>query len=512
LKKLVCTLLFLCSVLVVVCIVINPILLDLGEKRFVRPYLSGARWAPCCARPRIRASCPEVIGDEQEALKLLEVAGGQCLDDVVRAVEKYSPENVAAAYLIRAERNGDPMDLLHALQTAKGFNRALAQERLGLTKEAIHTWDEVYRTRAEWPMEARAWRDGLQRRPDPTDQWRTENVATALRRRDRAALTTLARRFPSTAARYFEDPGLLLDRDGARLFAEILARDGEHYPRAVVDAMERTVDRETLERGLRALRDKQYELAAASFKRVGNPLYLTAQYSAAAEQYTAEKESLPLLDQTIRDLKPQYRELSARIHTLRANALEFDDRYLEAYAAYETALGFARPDATAMADALSRRSQNYTTIGSPEKALSDAVRAVSLLPRVANARTRHHTYGSAAMAAQALGDTVLGLHYRNAAVEVLQKAVRDDLPSAKHHLAIALRARAELYADRGDMAAADLDLRQAADLAEAVENEPLRDQLRMRVYEVRGDVAREPAGAVEAFTEAIKRATRQNST
>src|SRR5215213_9803938 len=126
---------------------------------------------------------------------------------------------------------GDPVDLLRTLETAKGFDRALALERLGLTREAIHAWDQVAREDCGRSIEATEHRKRLEQRPDPLHEWNPENLEEALERRDIAKLTKIVRAFPADAAQLFEKSDLR-DRERARLFATALAAAGEHYPMA----------------------------------------------------------------------------------------------------------------------------------------------------------------------------------------------------------------------------------------------------------------------------------------
>ncbi|HYC58052.1 MAG TPA: CHAT domain-containing protein [Thermoanaerobaculia bacterium] len=452
------------------------------------------------------------MDNRDKALNLLVVASGECLDKAVGAVARHAKEDLAAAYLVRFERNHDPVDLLRALDIADGFNRALAQEWLELNREAIHSWDIVAREDSDWAKEAAEHRRRLQRAPDPLREWDPDALQTALERRDAAALAKIARAFPADAARAFEKSDLR-DRERARLFATALAETGEHYPMAVVDAMERTSDASALEQGLAALKKKEYARAATLLERAGNPLHLTAQY-----YVTVPWGPISALDTTLPHLKSEYRELASRIYMWRANLLEFEHRYLDAHADYDRALAFANREATATARVLGSRSVNYVFIGDVEAAFRTAHGAVSVLKHVADTNTRNTAYGAAAIAATQLGHPLTALHYQNAAVEDVQWSViaapANALAGAKLELIGALRARAEIQVELGRHAAAEGDLAQAADLAEAVENGEHRDLFRMRIREVRGQslLKTSPAAAVAAFDEAIELAKAQDST
>ncbi|HYI13080.1 MAG TPA: CHAT domain-containing protein [Thermoanaerobaculia bacterium] len=331
-------------------------------------------------------------------------------------------------------------------------------------------------------------------------------------RRDAAALSKIVRAFPADAAQLFEKSDLR-DRARARLFATALATAGEHYPMAVVEAMERTRDPEALEQGLAAMKKGEYRRAVPLLERAGNPLHLAARYYASA----SERE-IAILDPTLPHLKPEYRELASRIHSWRANLLEFDNKLFEAYADYDRALEFAKGEPTSTARVLNRRSSNYSYIGNIEAAFRDAHRAVSLLEHIADTNARNLAHSTAAMAARQLGHPVVALHYQNAAVDDVQRVVNAATPSARpganRELVVALRARAEIHVALGQNADAEGDLATAEALAEAVDKPLDRDLFRMRIREVRGQtlLKTSPAEAAVAFSEAIELAKDQDST
>lgn len=94
------------------------------------------------------------------------------LESAARLSERPAPvlADLAAAYLVRAERTQDPRDLLLALETASHaaelapgdatalHNRALALDRFGLTDEAVEAWREFLAVdgASGWADEARA--------------------------------------------------------------------------------------------------------------------------------------------------------------------------------------------------------------------------------------------------------------------------------------------------------------------------------------------------------------------
>ncbi|HJQ36682.1 MAG TPA: CHAT domain-containing protein [Thermoanaerobaculia bacterium] len=373
-------------------------------------------------------------------------------------------------------RGTDPVQLLRALQTANGADRARIEERLGLNQDV--------------PV------------------WSADNIANALDRNDPAKLTQIVREFPADAARWFEKSDLR-DRVNARRLATALAAAGEHYPLAVVAAMERTRDPAALEQGLVAFKEKDYARAVALLERADNPLHIAARYYASASDW-----KLSTLEPTLRDLRPQYRELACRIYTWHANLLEFSDQLLEAHADYDRALAIAKNEPTITARILGGRSWNYIYIGNAEAAFRDAHRALTLLPHVVDTPARNTAYGAAAMAARQLEYSRIALDYQNAAVQGVRQSVAaasgDDLKYAKNELVAALRARAEIHVELQQNAEARGDLAEAAELAEATEGRD-RNLFRMRILEVQAQTA-PPGEAVTRFTEAIKLAKRENST
>lgn len=504
----VCIVLCLCSLLVA-CTKENP---EPAPKRRVQARLTGAQWSQYQPATALRDSCPGEGTTHDDALTLLAEAGGDCLDHAVHAVSLHAKEDLAAAYLTRFERKHDPMDLLHASETAQGFNRALTLEQLFLTREAISAWNAVAAEHSDWSGEARQHQARLIALRDPAERWPLEEVRNAVAHRDTAALNRMVRTFPTDAAHAFERLDFR-DRDGARLLAKELAQTGEPYPQAVVHAMESTHDRAALDQGLAAFQIGAFPEAAPLLERAGNPLSLAARYYA-----NTRNPSLPALNATISHLGPDDHELTARMRMWRAALLEFDDRYLDAHADYKLALAAAHGDPTLTADALSRRSVNSTTIGAAEAAFADAYKALTLLDRVADIDTRHKAFAATAIATRALGYPALALRYQDAAVETVQRAAAhasgNALKSAKHELAVALRVRAEIQVVLGRFAEAEADLVQGTELAESIDRADVRDPLRMRLRDVRGQLAlgNNDPNAVALFSEAIDLASQEDST
>ncbi|HEY0158221.1 MAG TPA: CHAT domain-containing protein [Thermoanaerobaculia bacterium] len=471
----------------------DPATADLGETRPLEARIAGADWRPYKA-VQLRTTCNDEPADSREkALELLAVAGGECLDRAVAAVTRHSPEDLAAAYLVRAERNENPVDLLLALKTATGFNRALALEKLGLKKHAIVAWDEVVKERSQWSAEARGRRDALNV-PEPA--WRVEDLLAG-----GATLAKLARTFPSEVTLWFPDV-MCADLGAARQVAEVLAETGERFPPAVVEAVAKPGGVEALQR---ACFVENLERRAALFEQAGNPLHLWVRYTIAYNSGS----SLEQIEALAAATPPEYRLLSFRIALLRADVLEsVRNQYFAANAAYGRALALAHDDPTRRAEVLVRRSPSYSTIGMPVKGLQDSLTALQLLDRVTDLNARHQAYGTAAMAVEQLGDPHIALLYQDAAVEMIR---RNSSPGVNENLAVALRKRADLQLRLGRDDDAEEDLKEAASLANDSKHKALL-QMRLREVEAQALVAKDPHAAVRKFDEAIALAEAQDST
>jgi CHAT domain-containing protein len=537
-RKLFCIILSLCSATMACNNRNDPVPGKKGGNhlRTVGPRLSNAEWKACCRKAEIRTTCD----DQADALAFLLTADKGCVDTALAAVKDRAPDDLAAAYYIRAQRKNDPVDYLRALNAADEllqknpgspsarFNRALALEKLVLIRDAIQAWDDVVKLGERgWSDEARQRRERLLNLREP--EWQSDKLEEALRLDNREALRKIVREHPSNAIRAFEDSNLL-DVATSRRFADAL---NNPYARAIVDAIKQTKDRNALEQGLRAFRQARtqerngqtdaanvaYQRAATLLEKAGIPLSLAARYSLAVQAYRNQQDSLPLLNKLAPIArKHAYHHLLALIETFRAVELESQGRYLEAHAFYEQAIDSANGDPTAMVAVLGRRSENYRTIGNPKLALADSVQALALLPRITNLNARHHAYGSATTVAQQLGYPAIALRYQNALVETVQKAVvsapAGGLAAAKLHLVVALRLRADILVELGRDVDAQTDLEQASDLAEAIDDDELRELLNMRIKEVRGHASLKanPKQAIAEYNEAIKLATAQDST
>ncbi|PYQ62914.1 MAG: hypothetical protein DMF53_11895 [Acidobacteria bacterium] len=200
-----------------------------GRLRSVEPRLTdGAAYASCRIDPRSKDLIPDAVcgpprqrpgkGSAAEAARRSALRGGEApaereagrdaLGDLLsqegtresdRAVRRLEKEvaaaphearawsDLAAAYLVRAQRTDDPRDLLHALEAATRatredgrlpearFNRALALERLFLNPQAMAAWQDYLDLdgKSDWAIEARERKARLGQ-ASPLTAWEAE--------------------------------------------------------------------------------------------------------------------------------------------------------------------------------------------------------------------------------------------------------------------------------------------------------------------------------------------------
>ena len=257
-------------------------------RRTVEPRLSNAsEWQPCQAKPLASGrvveetqcgpaeaptsteACDEIIDTHVQALRILSFQP-RCTDAAIQTLERFARtdagamSDVSAAYYLRAQREDRPSDFLRALEAADQavaaapdlpaarFNRALAQEALGLKDAAITSWNEFLKSEdSDWTDEARQRSNRLNATLDDAQRWQHNYRAlpNALQRRDREEVAQLIAPFPYEAQRYFDE--VLLSQwaaaptpehlDQIRLFAaELSARQaGDAFITEISDAIVR---------------------------------------------------------------------------------------------------------------------------------------------------------------------------------------------------------------------------------------------------------------------------------
>jgi CHAT domain-containing protein len=375
---------------------------------------------------------------------------------------------------------------------SRQYKLAVVQERLGLTKSAIATFDTVVRMNdGDWSREARERRETLMRIPMPP-VLEFDRFVTALRVGDHTALRQFARAFPSEMQSYFTT------HDANPLLADVLAENGDPFARDLLAAGYRVIDPPSASDG---------------------PLKLLSDYNAGVALYTTGDYSA-----LIAKLKPVLEAATeARYHALRYSTIVWLAEAHNLRGEYTQAVKYFEPLATdpnpSYRAAVGRRILTYQILGSDDFAWRDALRAIHLAPHIADLRARHIVFGSTATLLRLRGHPALALLYQEAAVDDIKRTVAltaaASLPDTKHQYAVALRARAALELELGRDADAALDL----DLAKRVLNSAQLPadsyaEARSEIDEVDAQllVNTNPAEAVKAFTSAIDTAKKGNPT
>jgi CHAT domain-containing protein len=555
--------------------------------RAVEPRLSAAsEWRPCrkelrqghlveeaqCgeAQPPPADVCEDIITTHAEALRILSLQPA-CTDGALAALERFARtdpgarSDVAAAYLVRAQREDRPSDFLRALEAAEQavkdapglpaarFNRALALDALGFPTAAMAAWTAVEReSGSEWTGDARTHRARLARDhgQDAQEQWRIARgrLPEALRARDGAEIARLIAPFPLSAERYLEEELLPRWADApspeklaaARLFAsEVSRRNGDRFTLDLVDAVPATPEKaEALRKGLIAFREARlveqalvpgkaaplYDTAAEELTRAGNPLRLLAEIGrAVAVSFQrgpdAATRAMAMLDPLERVARTaDYVSVRARIAATRAYFLEFQGRAVEALAELDTAQHeYTRlHDEESLAAVRGNRSTILVSIGQPELGWNEAWQGLRSLSRVVELNVRHRLLGETAEAALALGYPRVALLYQNAALRLIHNGIASTAPEnllligkLQKNLSIVLRHRAAIELRVGQFDRAEHDLEEASRLANDEDDADVRRLMKARVEEVLGKalLQKDPNRANEAFTRAMELAS-----
>jgi CHAT domain-containing protein len=479
--------------------------------------------------PAPESGCGDAIHTHADARRLLALHP-HCTDQAISTLERLATidaavrGDLAAAYYSRAQRDDRALDLLRALRWATDadprhvethFNRALIQQALGLTNEAIASWDEVIaRESSEWAEEAREHRRQLLAHhiADPAAQWDRNRAALAvvLKRGDRAAVARLIAPFPSMALRFFEEKPLPAAE--ARLLAEELSRSGDRYP---LDVVQFTAP-ETLEafrRARRAYYALDWKGAAAAYDAAATangPLGLAARLGSQMARYQMGHNEPEAFDPLITEAAQRhYMMLEWRTRVMRAVAATFASRYIEALAEYDKALavGTRRGDRASIAATYPRRSGVLRIFGDAEGAWRDALAAFRLMPSVADPQNQHVILGEVAAAVRHAGDPLIALAYQDSAVREIQRALTKTVDAGgirrlQYNLSVALGERASIALELERFNDATRDLAEATRLSGIAAN---NEVLLGRIEEVTGQslLRTHPVEAAARFTRAL---------
>ncbi|HEV7570470.1 MAG TPA: CHAT domain-containing protein [Thermoanaerobaculia bacterium] len=456
--------------------------------------------------------------------------------------------DLAAGYVLRAQQEDRQSDLLDALDAAQHavaatprsaealFNLARIEENIGLTTEAITSWNEFLKAAGSTRIaEARECRDLLLHRIDPTTQWdenRTQ-LRTALRKHDRPAIARLISPFPSSAERYLEEELLRPEHiDEAKTLASELARlTTDRYVVDVVVALERSPDAlqtahlafanaRRADRELSATRAAAYENAAQLLERRNSPLSLSARLGyATIVAFSGKPDALANSSALLIPIEQEARRrgfnrLLARVHATDANFLRAMGRYVESLSKSEDSLTEYEKgsDPEGVADSRMRTIGTLRSAGQSDVAWRAAMRALRESDHLVETRARHTLFGELALTAVALDHAPVALLYENTALRIIQHQLfitppeqTDFIAALQTNLSIVRRARAEIELRLGDNSQAASDLAEGIRLRTSATDKNTQRALLARMKEVQAQafIRINPTGAIASFTDAL---------
>lgn len=546
--------------------------------RTVEPRLTGVSiWQPCrtslptghtvrdaeCVpmnNPPIE--CDETVVSDSQAVHLL-VSQRGCTDAAIAALENLARidpaamSDLAASYYVRAQREDRPSDLLAAFAAAEHaviasphspaarFNHALIEEALGLSEDAVTSWNKFLEIdHSAWAVEAHEHLGRLQREAalNAAAQWAHNRAQLSVA--GTADMVRLIAPFQMTAERYLEDELLpqwalaptqqrLME---ARTLAIALAQlSGDRFAIDVVQAVERSP--KTSQQGLLAFGNARsvggsfarsaatYNDAARLLERDHSPLSLLARLGYAntvSLEPGGYARARALVESIEREARSHgYKHLAARIRVTRANYLGHESRYTDSLAQSDAAIAEYQQlgDEESVIDARMRRFGVIGKAGQHELEWRYALQTMRDSRRLVDPQSRHNALGGTADAALALGYAHAALLYQDAALGMIRRELvaipPEDLRRIQRmqmNAATALRARANIDLHLGDYerATADLDeairLGKEQDVALSVQN-----TVAARIEEVHGQTLLHlaPARAVVAFTESLRLAGKE---
>ncbi|MEA2570160.1 MAG: hypothetical protein QOI24_2161 [Acidobacteriota bacterium] len=530
-----------------------------GWRRTTESRFAGVTWQSCndgrCGNAASTAnrSCNSLIGSRGAAVKLF-LSSDSCIDHAIAALENFAAtdaaakSDLAAAYYVRAQRDQQPLDLLRSLDAADGnspqalFNRALAQEALGLSEDAIGSWQQLLKLdRTDWTNDAREHLARLHEiaANDAAAQWITakEELPDALRRGDRIAVAALIAELPFSAQKYFEE--IALPRwateptpehfEEARLLAtELSQRLRDPFDVEAIQAIKRASSQNatTLREAHLRLADARknthvyktknaaeaYAQAAAMFAKSDSPFRLLAELgNANSLRFDRPNDALATINELEATVRiHNYPHLLARIHGNRSNLLFYEGHPIEALSDLENSLDEYEPlgDQESIDNTAIAAIGLHRTAGQLDIAWREAVPAVRRAMRIVDTARRHALFGEAAATAAEAGFPRIGLAYQNAAIRLIQRSLIATVEPAEishlqSNLAMALRARAGIKAI-GHLPDAPADINEAIRLSQK-DDDPLTRALQANFEEAKGQTLLQidPKASAEAFTHAL---------
>lgn len=519
------------------------------------------------------SECYDRMKTSTHAVELLALVD-QCTDVAVERLEALAgprPDaamlsDLAGAYYIRAQRKDQPSDLIRSLAaadravdlqpslTSARFNRALAEEALGLSDDAIATW-EWLRTKdsPEWATEAGEHHERLleERSRAVATTWlnNKKRLPEVVSLGDPKAVEDLVAPYHRAAQLYLEDEVLpawaLASKNGlvdeaarqltlAEMIASTLARleqdrylfDGvdrirtSRYPGTLASLQDGHLALQSA-RGLGATVEAElsFKRAEGAFKAAGSSFRFGAAFGRVStftltNQYDRAAEELHSLE---REAAGRYPSVRARIHAgwgfLRMmQGLDFEGlaEYQEARSIFEHA-----NDRENAGSCQSNIIGLYRRIGHTEltwRAIFEAERTAGAM---VSAQSRHSRLGEKALATVALGYPEIALRYQNLAVRVIEEELQHAQGAAvfdlRRHRGIAFLFRAGIRLHLQDRIGAQSDLAVATRLIvnPTVDDRDLVNGFRARILEFEAqEMARSDRnGAIARISEAIRLVT-----
>lgn len=458
--------------------------------------------------------------------------------------------DLAAGYIVRAQRSDQPEDLVRALAWARrarrldesqpeaSFNEAFALDLLFLGS-AADAWRRYARLEedAAWRGEALARLQAIEAE-DPASQWAAAKLELGKKNTDPAAVRKIVRRFPraarllveeeilpawaEAAAQGYAEQAVARLRAAGRIAREIEALGGDTLLRESVVAIEEAFiepsRREALVRGHLAYREGLRHLekfaprpAAQSFgeardelTRGGSSFRHWADFQMALCSYYGSdyEESLVALDRlrgeaagkVLSILQGRISWIEGLSHYNLARSIES----LDAFRAARSRFDQAREEESVVAiDGM--LADVYRLLGEDRRAWEHLYRALRGLPRIQESRRRHAVLGEAARAALDLGEPFGALAFQDEAVRL---AVSSGVPV---EISEALRSRAAILRQVGQMEEALADLREADRQVAQVADESVHSTIQARIREVEAELrAGEPERALESLDFAVE--------
>ncbi len=560
--------------------------------RTTEAFLSGfERWRPCTKRlphagsvletadcgpinlPRELVSlavseCDDRMNTATDAVQLL-ARVEQCTDAAVERLETLAGSrsdaaflsDLAGAYYVRAQRKDQPSDLVRSLAAADRavagssssiaarFNRALAEEALGFTDDAIRSWDALRKDAdPSWASEAGQHYARLmsERSRKAATLWELnkERLPIAGAAGDRVAVRELVAPYHNAAQRYVEEELLpawaTASREGgaeeagrnlalAEMIASALAElERDRY---LLDAVRRI--REASDpRVLALLREGHLALqsgralrvgdkAGAAFKQAeaalgaaGSPLRVGAALGrlsvlAMDRRYSEVADGLRAIE---REAQGRHPSVIARVHAGRGYCFMVEGLSIDALAEYKKAQAIFKTinDRENISTTQNNIIGLYRRVGHAEFTWQAVFQDQQRIADIVNVQARHSRYGEIAASALELGYPSVALRYQNLAVKAIEdglsRAAEEEIEGLRRHLGVAVLNRGAIRLKLGDRAGARADLGEAAGLSSDQPDTEVERGFRALLAEIEGQslAGSNRKAAIAAMSEAIQ--------